>query len=261
MTAEAPTLAPEVTLPPLSAAQVAQAREHGWTLHAGALDAARVAAVRDWTQEVLGWPDESGRHWVYRQASRIDGRPIVSRVERLAPFHPGFGALAQALAPLAGAILGEPAVLFKEKIQCKFPGADGFTPHQDSQAGWDVYAPLFITAMVSIDAADASNGCIEMASGRFERTLRQSWEPLTEAQLAEVTFSHVPTAAGDVLLFDSLVPHRSEPNLSDRTRWVYYATFNAASAGDQMARYYADKHRSYPPDIDRQAGRSYAFRV
>jgi hypothetical protein len=43
--------------------------------------------------------------------------------------------------------------------------------------------------------------------------------------------------------------------MTDATRRLYYATYNRASAGDHMARYYADKHKNYPPDIDRQAGR------
>lgn len=250
-----------IDLKPLSNAQVTEARESGYTKASAALDTDQHALVRQWTQEVLAWPEQSGRHWIYREKSRLDGQPIISRIERVAPFHPGFRSLANALAPLAGAIFGEDAVLFKEKIQCKFPGADGFTPHQDSQAGWDRYAPLFITVMVSVDSCDESNGCIEMAQGHFERTLRQSWEPLTEEQLKEVRFVPVPTAEGDVLLFDSLVPHRSEPNMSTRTRWVYYATYNAASHGDQHDRYYEDKHKSYPPDIDRLAGREYVYRV
>lgn len=252
---------PELHLPSIEPGALHAGRERGYLLLSGALDAHAIDAVRAWTGEVLGWPEQSGRQWVYREHSRIDGASIVSRVECVAPFHPGFRALAQALAPLAGAMLGEPAVLFKEKIQCKFPGADGFTPHQDSQAGWDRYAPLFVTAMVSIDDCDASNGCIEMGVGQFERSLRQSWEPLREDQLAGIRFDHVPTRAGDVLLFDSLVPHRSEPNLSDRTRWVYYATYNAASQGDHWDAYHAHKHASYPPDIDRQAGREYVYRV
>jgi hypothetical protein len=42
---------------------------------------------------------------------------------------------------------------------------------------------------------------------------------------------------------------------------MYFATFNGVSEGDHKDRYYADKHKSYPPDIDRLAGREYVFRV
>ncbi len=44
-----------------------------------------------------------------------------------------------------------------------------------------------------------------------------------------------------------------------QTRRIYFATYNRLSEGEHMAQYYADKHKSYPPDID--PGREYVFRV
>ena len=32
----------------------------------------------------------------------------------------------------------------EDKINFKMPGGTGFKPHQDSQAGWEVYAKYFI---------------------------------------------------------------------------------------------------------------------
>ena len=42
---------------------------------------------------------------------------------------------------------------------------------------------------------------------------------------------------------------------------MYFVTHNRGSDGDQRARQHADKHRNYPPDIDRLPGRQYVFRV
>ena len=39
----------------------------------------------------------------------------------------------------------------------------GFEAHQDQQAGWSTYAPIFITALVGIDRATTENGCLEMS--------------------------------------------------------------------------------------------------
>ncbi|MCH7831320.1 MAG: phytanoyl-CoA dioxygenase family protein, partial [Proteobacteria bacterium] len=33
------------------------------------------------------------------------------------------------------------------------------------------------------------------------------------------------------------------------------------SAADHRPKYYADKHKNYPPDIDRDPAREYVFRV
>ncbi len=62
--------------------------------------------------------------------------------------------------------MGGPVVLFKDKINFKMPGGPGFKAHQDQQAGWTRYAPLFVTALVTIDPATLENGCLEMVPGR-----------------------------------------------------------------------------------------------
>ena len=49
--------------------------------------------------------------------------------------------------------------------------------------------------------------------------------------------------------------------MSERMRRIYFATYNRKSAGDHLAQYYADKRKSYPPDIEREAGKAYVFRV
>ena len=49
--------------------------------------------------------------------------------------------------------------------------------------------------------------------------------------------------------------------MSDTTRRLYFATYNRRSAGDHLARYYADKRMAFPPDIEREPGKDYVFRV
>ena len=42
---------------------------------------------------------------------------------------------------------------------------------------------------------------------------------------------------------------------------MLYITYNRRSAGDYRVRYYADKRKSFPPDIEREPGVEYKFRV
>jgi hypothetical protein len=42
---------------------------------------------------------------------------------------------------------------------------------------------------------------------------------------------------------------------------VLYITYNRLSAGDHRVQYYADKRKSFPPDIERDPNRTYTFRV
>jgi hypothetical protein len=246
----------------IGADEAARFRERGYAVMRRAFDAAAVARIDAWTSELLALPEVPGRHWVYRDPSLVDPTTrLVTRIERIAPFHAGFRELVEALKPPVEELLGEPAVLFKEKVNFKMPGADGFKPHQDAQAGWTAYADVFVSALVSIDRANAANGCLQIVENYRHERLFQLWEPLSEAQLAGLRWVDLPTEPGDVIFFDCFVPHASQPNRTGAMRRIYYATYNRASAGDHSARYYADKHRNFPPDIDREPGRTYVFRV
>jgi len=251
-----------VGLRPLTEADRAAFARDGYLVMRGALDAGTAADVQRWASEVAALPEVSGRHWVFHEGSSLDPtRELIERIERIVPFHAGFAALCAALAGPMEALLGEAAVLFKEKINFKMPGGGGFKPHQDSQAGWEAYASYFVTAAVSIDRSTVESGCLQIAPGHHRRGLFRPWEPLSGADMADMTFVDCPTEPGDVVLLDSYTPHASEPNRSAGTRRMYFATYNRRSEGDHMERYYADKHRNYPPDIDREPGRRYVFRV
>jgi hypothetical protein len=249
----------------LSEDQIDAFRRDGFVFVPGFFDAREITAITAWTDEVAAWPEEPGRHMVYYEDSlTTPGARVVQRIEDLTPYHEGFRKLYAdgRLTGAVGDLLVEPAVLFKDKINFKMPGGDGFKVHQDAQAGWNVYASYYITALVGIDAARAENGCLELAAGWHDRGLiGDEWRPLSEAEIAEMNFVAYPTAPGDAVFFDSYAPHRSGPNLTDFARRVLYVTYNRASEGDHRARYFADKRKSFPPDIERTPGEAYVFRV
>ena len=185
----------------------------------------------------------------------------MSRIENFRPYYEGLNALlgGGAMIDAVTRLLDEPAVLFKEKINMRMPGADGFKPHQGAQAGWNAYADFHITALVGIDAATQENGCLEMARGWHANGLiGDEWRPLEDTP--DKIYEPYPTAPGDVVFFDSYAPHRSAPNLTQHPRRVLYVTYNRLADGDHRAQYYADKRRSFPPDIEREAGKN-IFRV
>jgi len=245
-----------------SEAQRAAMASDGFLVVRGFFGPDAVADIRTWTEELAAAPEISGRHWVYHEESLTDPRRrLVQRIENFCPFHEGFDRLVRegALPGWVGALMGGPALLFKEKINFKMPGGPGFKLHQDQQAGWTRYAPLFVTAMVTIDGTTLENGCLEIAAGRHrEGLLGEEWRPMAEDALA---LQPLPTEPGDVIFFDSFVPHASKPNYTNEPRRVLYLTYNLARYGDQRPRYYADKHAAFPPDIDRDSTRSYVFRV
>lgn len=220
--------------------------------------------LASWVDEVQRWPEQAGRHMMYFEKSQISSERILNRLENFVPYHRGLGRLINGprMLGLVSQLFGEAAVLFKDKINFKLPGGDGFAAHQDVQAGWSRYAKIHITGLISVDRATVDNGCLHIAQDFPSRTLiGAEWTPLDEKQLAGVTFAPIETEPGDAVFFDSFVPHSSKPNLTDQARRILYITFNKASEGDRLMEYYADKRKNYPPDVERQPGKEYVYRV
>ncbi len=237
----------------------------GWCVARGFFAADEVDALCRWTDELVNLPEVPGRHMLYREASALDPSiKLVQRIENFCPFHEAFDRVIRHGRLLAAveSLMDESAVLFKEKINFKMAGGAGFEPHQDQQAGWSVYAPIFVTAMLSLDDATIENGCLEFAKmPRQTSLIGREWAPLSDSEMSHHLLQSLPTRAGDVVFFDSFVPHASKPNLTTEQRRVLYLTFNAAAHGDHRAAYFAAKRASFPPDVEREPGAVYTFRV
>jgi len=249
----------------ITADQIAQFERTGWLAARDFFSAAETAAISAWTDALLAMPEIPGKQMVYHEQSLKDPtQKVVQRIENFCPYHPPFDALVRGgrLERAAGRLLGGEAILFKEKVNFKMPGGAGFEPHQDQQAGWTTFTPMFVTALVCIDKATVENGCLEMTDApRFAGLIGKEWTPLTLREMASFSLISVPTEPGDVLFFDSYAPHASKPNLTDKARRILYLTYNLKADGDHRARYYAEKRANFPPDIERAPGTDYKFRV
>lgn len=244
--------------------ELQQFHEQGFVVCRG-LFADQIETVTRWTQEVTERPEVPGEHMAYYEDSRTEeGKRVLSRIENFIPYHQGFAELltGQSALERMSELFGEEAVLFKEKINYKLPGGGGFEWHQDMQAGWDTYGSLHITMMITIDEATAENGYLELAPGRHkEGLLAEMWAPIPDEMIASFDKLACPTKPGDAVFFDSFIPHGSGPNVTDRPRRILYVTYGKAAEGDHRVQYYADKRKNYPPDVEREAGKQYVFKV
>ena len=246
---------------PMAADRAAMERD-GYLVVRSFFGPAETARLLHWTEEITAAPETPGRHMVYYEDSLTEPeRRVIQRIENFCPYHAGFDEVIRhgALGRWTAALMGGPVVLFKEKINFKLPGASGFAAHQDQQAGWTRWAPLFVTALVTLDPATIENGCLELVPGRHKQGLiGKEWAPMDEEGLGLVP---VPTAPGDVIFFDSFAPHASKPNLTTDPRRILYLTYNLAEAGDHRERYFAEKRAAFPPDVERDGTKTYTFRV
>jgi ectoine hydroxylase-related dioxygenase (phytanoyl-CoA dioxygenase family) len=220
----------------VATADVEHFTELGWLLTRSHDD---VEAVVAWVDEVAGWPDDGP--WLHHR-ELTDAGPQLCRTENFVPFHDGLRALLTTgpMLDTASALLGEPAVLYKEKINYKLPGGAGYAPHQDAPAYR--FVETHVSCMVAVDDALVGNGCLEVASGRHQALLPMDDTGCIHPDVvAELEWMPVEVRAGETLWFHSRTPHRSGPNLGPTPRRALYPTYNALVEGDLRAAYYEQK--------------------
>jgi hypothetical protein len=223
--------------------------ENGWVLHSP-FDRSVTDSIRLWVTEVQCWPDNGG-DWLHYREMTDDG-PQLCRTENFLPFHDGLrrlltgGAVQRAVSQL----MGQPASLYKEKINYKMPGGAGFLPHQDAPAY--PFIRKSVSVMIAVDPATEENGCLEVVSGMHHDLLATDDRGCIEPEWADAQdWRPVPMAVGDVLFFHSHTPHRSGPNLTPCSRRAIYPTYNASAEGDLREDYYGEKLKRFAETSER----------
>jgi len=142
-------------------------------------------------------------------------------------------------------LLDEPYVLFKDKINFKWPGGGAFPPHQDFPA-YENFGPReHVTAMVCIDPATLENGCLQI-DGNWRGgssvlpyiTGGKNHGSIDPAHRKEIQWIPLETSPRDLVLFTSYLPHYSEVNNSQKPRRAFLFTHNRQSEGDHRTAYY-----------------------
>ena len=245
--------------------QIKQFKNDGLVLVPKLFNKSEVELILKYKEELQTSPEVSGKELKYFEKSKINkDEKILQRIENFCKYHKGFNDLCakSRIIECVNDCFGEKGILFKDKINFKMPGGEGFNPHQDSQAGWDDYAKFYLTAMISVDKSTVQNGCLEFAYGHNKSGLiGKLWKPLSDEDMKNMKFIPIETKPGDAIFFDCYSPHRSKPNLTKKPRMILYLTYNKLSDGDQRKKYYDDKYKNYPPDIDRDPNKDYIFKV
>jgi 2-aminoethylphosphonate dioxygenase len=241
---------------PLTETQIAQWCAEGFLHLPGWYNAAEMVRIRNVTDALQDWPETPGRWMKY-----FEPGSKLCRVENFLDYEPIFSGLVrgQSALRLLSQLMAEPAVLFKEKINFKLAGGQGFVAHQDAPAFTQFGQEYHITMMLSIDATSTANGCLEISPGGGHGGLLPVNDDLTltAAEQSRLRWEPIETEPGDIVLFDSLLPHRSAANNTASSRRVLYATYNRLRDGDVRSAYFDEKRQAFPPDVEREAGKTY----
>ena len=204
-----------------------------------------VKSLQAWVSDISNWEPTPDK-WMHHYESTPDG-PRLSRSENFVPYHTGMKATVTRgkVLDVVSELMEEPAVLYKEKINYKYPGGGGYAAHQDAPAY--EFIDYHITCLISVDSATPESGCLYFASGRHQEGFIALDEKGCVAPETALTMAWiaVPTDPGDILLFGSYIPHKSPTNCSEQPRRIIYLTYNASSQGDWREQYYADKRQAF----------------
>ncbi|GAB7126758.1 hypothetical protein JCM19000A_12650 [Silvimonas sp. JCM 19000] len=189
-------------------------------------------------------------------------RQQLCRFEHIAGSSPFFRhQVVGALQSVAEALVGAPLLLFKDKCNLKRPGGGGFAPHQDITAYRHFDSSFHITAALMLEPATARNGALEMAAPGWAKGQHDTLINTPRGRLpvlpsyvggarngdirdefaATMHWNLLEAAPGDIVFFDSFVPHRSAENRSDHTRRILFFTFSLQAEGERYAPYYRAK--------------------
>ncbi len=253
----------------LSQEQKKDFQERGFIVLKGFFDTEVVDQLSSWLDELSQKAPDDGPEAKYYEKSPISDEDLLVRAEYLLGEHnPEITDLLlneRTLSSLED-LFGEAPVLFKEKANYKLPGCRPDKLHQDQAAGWNAYTDFYISMAIVVDENRKDNAALSfMCSGNYDKSLMsEEWTPLTmddPPYQPEDEYMLLEAQPGDVVFFDSYVPHGSPANTSDSQRRNIYLTFNKASDGDLRQQYYDDKWESYPPNQVSTARTDTSFRV
>ncbi len=155
--------------------------------------------------------------------------------------NPPLGAVAKhpPLLQVVERFLDAPPKLHQDMALVKPPGGREKPWHQD-RAYFNVEAQAPVVGVwIALDEATPQNGCMRLVprghkAGPHLHFWRRDWQICdTDVPLKRVA---APMAAGDCLLFDSLLPHGTPFNATAASRWAlqfHYAAAGAPSTSDE----------------------------
>ena len=117
-------------------------KTNGYLKMQGFFSKAEVDTLQTWVSEISCWEPTQDK-WMHHYESTPDGSRL-SRSENFVPYHIGMKETVTGgkVLDVVSELMDEPAVLYKEKINYKYPGGGGYAAHQD--------APAYEAAMLPI---------------------------------------------------------------------------------------------------------------
>jgi len=219
-----------------------------------------------WVDEIENFKEVRGKWMKYYDPSLKNKKiNILTRIENFIDYHKKLKKfiLNQRILKQLKKVFGSDVILFKDKINFKYPGAKGFKAHQDATIWEGMYnIKSFMTLVISIDNSNKKNGRLEIAKNKDKFGLiGKGWKEMPKKFEKKMFWTPLNTAPGDLILFNDYTPHRSSNNLSKNRRRMLFLTLNKKIDGDHRKKHFQDKRKNFPPNYERKTGKEYIFHI
>ncbi|KAL4897195.1 hypothetical protein BDV59DRAFT_85921 [Aspergillus ambiguus] len=240
--------------------QIQSFDEKGYLLIKGFFNPVETTALQQWTQEVHDLPRTPDATYMPYEEVNAQGKRVLCRTENYANSHAGFNSFlrGQRMLSVLEQLAREEMLLFKEKINYKFAGSGGFSPHIDANAYTHVKMIKHLTVLAAVDDMTPENGGLDVVDGSHRMEIKLGEDRCIEpAWVENQTWTPCVLHPGDILVFGSYLAHRSGPNTSSVDRRAIYATYNCKAEGDLHDQYYEDRRKLWPATHMRKEGEKY----
>ena len=213
---------------------------------------------------------KKNRKKVYHYFEKINNKPRIRRIERVTEAFTSVKKLLsdKKLLHQLNVIFSKNTRLFKDKLNFKYPGGNGYKPHIDGhflwsdknnrkKFGWKEYSDKFVSVVIPLENVEIKNGCIYLSRKECTNKLGKNFSQILnkveiftpnikKKYLKHFKFFPVQMKVGDILFFDWKCAHYSKKNLSKKSRMIFYATYCDSKNKTKNIRkkYYSDKNNS-----------------
>jgi 2-aminoethylphosphonate dioxygenase len=203
-------------------------------------------------KNILDNLEETKNKWlIYYE--EIDNKKMKSRIENFVNYIIEIKTFVyEKIKPLLESILEEKMVIFKDKINWKYSNGDGFRAHQDHPAWTDFNISRYYSVAVFANDTTKENGCLEIVKNKNNIGLFNESGCISETIEKNLEWEYIETTKQDLLIFDSFIPHRSKKNKTNKSRSIFYFTFNKLNEGDYYNKYVKNKKKYFPPPNERE---------
>lgn len=210
--------------------------------------------------DLFKYPEIPGKYMKYYETAN-NGRQL-SRIEYFIKYNTNMKKIFDdKVQPLINNLCQEKMCLFKDKVNWKLGGGNGFKAHQDFPAWSDFPPKYFLTVAMFGDKCTQENGCLEMVSGYHNKgILSNTYENgggINDNIVKSLVWKPVLSNIRDIVIFDSFTPHKSEANTTQESRRICYFTFNKECEGNYYEDYFKKKREMLPPDIEKDHTKVY----